>query len=130
MNQGILIRYKKAKNGQRKPSIGLINCSRAKLKIFSRPEFFGKFGKILKVAVGTAQAINNSTPPTHTAYVTFARCEDALRAIQAVNNMVVEGRLLKASLGTTKYCSSFLKGQTCYKPVFLNSLNFFKWVRT
>uniref|UniRef100_A0A915NPU6 CCR4-NOT transcription complex subunit 4 n=1 Tax=Meloidogyne floridensis TaxID=298350 RepID=A0A915NPU6_9BILA len=80
------------------------------------PEFFGKFGKILKVAVGTAQAINNSTPPTHTAYVTFARCEDALRAIQAVNNMVVEGRLLKASLGTTKYCSSFLKGQTCYKP--------------
>uniref|UniRef100_A0A915LVL5 CCR4-NOT transcription complex subunit 4 n=1 Tax=Meloidogyne javanica TaxID=6303 RepID=A0A915LVL5_MELJA len=69
------------------------------------PEFFGKFGKILKVAVGTAQAINNSTPPTHTAYVTFARCEDALRAIQAVNNMVVEGRLLKASLGTTKYCS-------------------------
>ncbi|CAK5085495.1 unnamed protein product [Meloidogyne enterolobii] len=30
--------------------------------------------------------------------------------------MVVEGRLLKASLGTTKYCSSFLKGQTCYKP--------------
>uniref|UniRef100_A0A914LDQ0 CCR4-NOT transcription complex subunit 4 n=1 Tax=Meloidogyne incognita TaxID=6306 RepID=A0A914LDQ0_MELIC len=85
-------------------------------ELLKKPEFFGKFGKILKVAVGTAQAINNSTPPTHTAYVTFARCEDALRAIQAVNNMVVEGRLLKASLGTTKYCSSFLKGQTCYKP--------------
>uniref|UniRef100_A0A1I8AY95 CCR4-NOT transcription complex subunit 4 n=1 Tax=Meloidogyne hapla TaxID=6305 RepID=A0A1I8AY95_MELHA len=85
-------------------------------ELLKKPEFFGKFGKILKIAVGTAQAINNSTPPTHTAYVTYARCEDALRAIQAVNNMVVEGRLLKASLGTTKYCSSFLKGQTCYKP--------------
>lgn len=82
-----------------------------------RPEFFGKFGKIIKVAVGTAQALNNSTPPTHTSYVTYARNEDALRAIQAVNNMVVDGRLLKASLGTTKYCSNFLKGQACHKPV-------------
>jgi CCR4-NOT transcription complex subunit 4 len=88
-----------------------------KTKLPFRPEFFGKFGRIIKIAVGTAQAINNNTPPTHTAYVTYARSEDALRAIQAVNNMVVDGRLLKASLGTTKYCSNFLKGQSCYKPV-------------
>ena len=85
-------------------------------ELLKKPEFFGKFGRIIKVAVGTAQAINNSTPPTHTSYVTYARSEDALRAIQAVNNMVVDGRLLKASLGTTKYCSNFLKGQACYKP--------------
>ncbi|KAF7639837.1 hypothetical protein Mgra_00000757 [Meloidogyne graminicola] len=85
-------------------------------ELLKKPEFFGKFGKVLKIAVGTAQAINNSAPPTHTAYVTYARCEDALKAIEAINNIVVEGRLLKASLGTTKYCSSFLKGQTCYKP--------------
>lgn len=85
-------------------------------ELLKKPEFFGKFGKIIKIAVGTAQALNNFTPPTHTAYVTYARSEDALRAIQAVNNMVVDGRLLKASLGTTKYCSNFLKGQACYKP--------------
>lgn len=35
---------------------------------------------------------------------------------QAVNNLIVEGRMLKASLGTTKYCSTFLRGQQCHKP--------------
>lgn len=34
---------------------------------------------------------------------------------QTVNNLVVDGRLIKASLGTTKYCSNFLKGQACHK---------------
>lgn len=86
-------------------------------KWFLRNEFFGKFGKIIKVAVGAAPAINSSQPAVHTAYITYTRSEDALKAIQAVNNMVVEGRFLKASLGTTKYCSNFLKGLTCHKPV-------------
>jgi CCR4-NOT transcription complex subunit 4 len=47
--------------------------------------------------------------------VTYTKTDDALRAIQAVNNLVVDGRLIKASLGTTKYCSNFLKGQSCHK---------------
>uniref|UniRef100_A0A915DJB2 CCR4-NOT transcription complex subunit 4 n=1 Tax=Ditylenchus dipsaci TaxID=166011 RepID=A0A915DJB2_9BILA len=54
--------------------------------LLKKTEFFGKFGKIMKIA-----------------------------AIQAVNNLVVDGRLVKASLGTTKYCSNFLKGQSCHK---------------
>ena len=55
--------------------------------------------------------------PSASAYVTYHRPEDALRAIQAVNNVFVDGRTLKASLGTTKYCSHFLKGAQCPKPV-------------
>ncbi|KAG7268895.1 hypothetical protein CRUP_021790, partial [Coryphaenoides rupestris] len=68
-------------------------------EVLKRPEYFGKFGKIHKVV------INNST--------SYA---DALRAIQCVNNVVVDGRTLKASLGTTKYCSYFLKSMQCPKP--------------
>jgi hypothetical protein len=34
---------------------------------------------------------------------------------QAVNNIFIDGRTLKASLGTTKYCSHFMKNQTCPK---------------
>ena len=42
---------------------------------------------------------------------------DTLNFIQAVNNLYVDGRTLKASLGTTKYCSSFLNSPQCPKPV-------------
>lgn len=45
-------------------------------------EFFGKFGKILKVAVGTSQNANNIQPISYTAYVTYGKTDDALRAIQ------------------------------------------------
>lgn len=48
--------------------------------------------------------------------MTYIRGEDALRAIQSVNNIVVDGRTLRASLGTTKYCSHFMKNQACPKP--------------
>lgn len=55
--------------------------------------------------------------PSASAYITYTRPEDCLRAIQAVNNLYVDGRTLKASLGTTKYCSHFLKGTQCAKAV-------------
>lgn len=64
--------------------------------------------------------LNNKTyyyyqGPSASAYVTYSRCEDALRAILAVNNVIIDNRVLKASLGTTKYCSNFMKNQPCPK---------------
>lgn len=38
-----------------------------------------------------------------------------MRAIQSVNNIMIDGRLIKTSLGTTKYCSHFMKNQQCPK---------------
>ncbi|KAJ1352291.1 hypothetical protein KIN20_008592 [Parelaphostrongylus tenuis] len=82
-----------------------------------KQEYFGRFGKILKVVVGTIPTANNPhAQPTHTAYVTFSKVEEALKAIQAVSNAQLDGRIVKASLGTTKYCSSFLRSQKCFKP--------------
>lgn len=37
----------------------------------------------------------NPQGPSASAYVTYLRSEDALRAIQCVNNVVVDGRTLK-----------------------------------
>lgn len=48
--------------------------------------------------------------------ILLQRQEDALRAIEAVNNIVVDGRTIKTSLGTTKYCSHFMRNQACPKP--------------
>ncbi|WKY05137.1 hypothetical protein Q1695_005841 [Nippostrongylus brasiliensis] len=82
-----------------------------------KPEYFGRFGKILKVVVGTAPTANHPhAQPSHTAYVTYSKVEEALKAIQAVCNAQLDGRIVKASLGTTKYCSSFLRSQKCFKP--------------
>ena len=53
--------------------------------------------------------------PSASAYVTYSKADEALRAIQTVNNVQVDSRTLKASLGTTKYCSHFLKGTQCPK---------------
>ena len=104
-------------------------------------EYFGKFGKILKVVVnpttsyaGTQVRIyrhvylhadNRSIiasfsvaicqSPSASAYVTYSKPDEALRAIQTVNNVQFDNRTLKASLGTTKYCSHFLKSTQCPK---------------
>ena len=105
-------------------------------EILKKPDYFGKFGKIHKVVinhstqyagsqiqVGQGLGIVNGAcndpicaqGPSASAYVTYLKSEDALRAIQAVNNIFIDGRTLKASLGTTKYCSHFMKNQTCPK---------------
>ncbi|KAK8938610.1 hypothetical protein KSP39_PZI010961 [Platanthera zijinensis] len=42
-------------------------------------------------------------------YVTFSKEEEAFRCIQVVNGYLLNGRPLKASFGTTRYCHSLLK---------------------
>lgn len=85
-------------------------------EILRRHEYFGKFGKIHKVVINQSTSYVGSQGPSASAYVTYFRPEDALAAIRTVNNLQIDGRTLKASLGTTKYCSHFLKGTQCQKP--------------
>jgi len=86
-------------------------------EILKKLDYFGKFGKIHKVVINhsTQYAGSQVQGPSASAYVTYYKSEDALRAIQVVNNIFIDGRTLKASLGTTKYCSHFMKNQACPK---------------
>ena len=72
---------------------------------------FQKFGEVLKI---------HPTPPkpgaalvTGSAYVTFADEEAAARCIRGVDRVALDGKTLRASFGTTKYCASFLRGARC-----------------
>ena len=56
---------------------------------------------------------NNPQNPNTGVYITFAKREDAARAIDAVDGSVCEGRVIRATFGTTKYCSYYLKSQPC-----------------
>ncbi|XP_038219323.1 uncharacterized protein LOC119837669 isoform X4 [Zerene cesonia] len=88
-------------------------------EILKRQEYFGKYGKIHKVVINQSPAYAGSqvhTSPSASAYVTYVSPADALRAIQGVNNVTLDGRVLKGSLGTTKYCANFMKNQPCPKP--------------
>ncbi|XP_054714072.1 CCR4-NOT transcription complex subunit 4-like isoform X2 [Uloborus diversus] len=87
----------------------------ADAEVLKKYDYFGKFGKIHKVVVNQSTNYAGYQGPSASAYVTYCRPEDALRAIKSVNNIQVDGRTLKASLGTTKYCSNFLKNQQCPK---------------
>jgi CCR4-NOT transcription complex subunit 4 len=77
-------------------------------------EFFGQYGPIKKIVVNSTHihSAPNQTPSV-SAYVTFRNPEDALECIYSLESFSLDGNVLKASFGTTKYCSSFLRGQKC-----------------
>lgn len=77
-------------------------------------QFFGQYGKIQKIVINRRN--NSNGNPGLGVYVTFARKEDAARCIVAVDGSVNDGKYLRAAYGTTKYCSSYLRGQTCPNP--------------
>ncbi len=95
--------------------------SSANEELLRKAEYFGQYGKIIKVVVHRNQSISQSTV---SAYVTFGYKEDAKGAIHALDNFVIEGHQLRASFGTTKYCNNFIRNVPCNNPecVYLHDL--------
>jgi RNA recognition motif-containing protein len=84
----------------------------------SRSEYFGQYGPIKKIAVNhQISYATHQRCPTVSAYITFHSVEDAWECVFALENFSFNGHPIKASFGTTKYCSSFLAGQPkCNNP--------------
>jgi CCR4-NOT transcription complex subunit 4 len=80
-----------------------------------KPEYFGQYGNILKIVANTKNPYfsENSKVPSFSAYITFSNSFEASICILAVDGTFLEGQLVRASFGTTKYCSSFQKGLDC-----------------
>jgi CCR4-NOT transcription complex subunit 4 len=81
------------------------------LQTLRGPEYFGQYGDIDKIVVSKAKpgAVNQGIG----VYVTYARKEDAALCIQTIDGSANGDRVLRAQFGTTKYCSAFLRGETC-----------------
>lgn len=78
--------------------------------ILSRHEFFGQFGEIRKIVVNKRASVLESTA---SAYITYG-CEDEARTcIQEVDESLLDGKILKCTYGTTKYCTFYLKNIIC-----------------
>ena len=94
-------------------------------------EFFGQYGPIIKIVVNKRNIGNgtNIIPNTGinknegrvdgekvasaSAYVTYQKADDAAKAIAGIDGSVYDSRVIRATYGTTKYCSFYLRGLPC-----------------
>lgn len=92
--------------------------------ILRSDKYFGQYGKINKIVINKKtghehHSVSNSSSHINSGYgiyVTFSRKDDAAKCIQAIDGIYIDGHQVKAAYGTTKYCSSYLRGQPCPNP--------------
>ncbi|KAF7732829.1 transcriptional repressor proteinral negative regulator of transcription subunit 4 [Apophysomyces ossiformis] len=78
-------------------------------------EIFKTYGKINKLVVSKRSA-NSTTQTSIGIYITYARKEDAAKAVAGLNGSTHDGKLVRASYGTTKYCTYYLRHMACPNP--------------
>ena len=61
----------------------------------------------------STQIHGDASRASYSAYVTYRREADALEAIRAVDGETLDGRIVRCTFGTTKYCSMFLRALPC-----------------
>lgn len=88
--------------------------------ILRKQEFFGQFGDIKKVIINKRNIINDHrfaenriSESTASAYITYSSEYEAKWCIQEVDESILEGKILRCTYGTTKYCSFYLKNVPC-----------------
>ncbi|KAI8022836.1 SWI/SNF complex subunit SWI3C [Camellia lanceoleosa] len=83
-----------------------------------RRQYFGQYGKVLKVSISrtAAGAIQHFANNTCSVYITYPKEEEAVRCIQSVHGFTLDGRSLRACFGTTKYCHAWLRNVSCSNP--------------
>ncbi|KAH9735512.1 RNA binding (RRM/RBD/RNP motifs) family protein [Citrus sinensis] len=86
--------------------------------LLQRKEYFGQYGKVLKVSISRTAtgAIQHSANNSCCVYITYSREDDAIRCIQSVHSYILDGRPLRACFGTTKYCHAWIRNMPCSVP--------------
>lgn len=89
----------------------------------SQIEYFGQYGKIQKILLSSKT--NETNKKTFSVYITYSNEQEASFAILSVDSLLIEGKLVRAFFGTTKYCNYFLNNSFCPnedKCMFLHKL--------
>uniref|UniRef100_V5ERB5 Transcriptional repressor n=2 Tax=Kalmanozyma brasiliensis (strain GHG001) TaxID=1365824 RepID=V5ERB5_KALBG len=84
-------------------------------------EYFGQYGRISKILISkrntASKLVMGTTDTALGVYVTYHRKEDAAKAIVAIDGSKgSDGRVVRASYGTTKYCTTYLRNLPCTNP--------------
>lgn len=80
-------------------------------------QYFGQYGSIVKCRLSRPKGSMK-----YNAYITFVSSEEASLCIKACHLFNLQGHQLEATLGTTRYCTFFLKHSQCPRTdcVFLH----------
>jgi hypothetical protein len=98
--------------------------SLADVNILHSNEYFGQYGKILKIVLSCKINPDNNKK-VYSAYITYSNEREAAYAILCVDSLLIEGKIIRAFFGTTKYCKAFLNNSECQnlnKCFFLHQL--------
>ena len=98
--------------------------SLSKLEILKSYEYFGQYGTILN-SILIKKVNSNTNKSTFSVYIAFSDEKEAAIAILCVDSLIIEGKIVRAFYGTTKYCKYFLNNVACpneHKCIFLHKL--------
>ena len=98
--------------------------SLASIEKLSKFEYFGQYGNIVKTLL-TFKTNPDTNKRAYSAYITYSNEKEAAFAILSVDSLLVEGKIIRAFFGTTKYCNYFLNNSICpnlNKCLFLHQL--------
>lgn len=81
-------------------------------RLLEQPDYLGHYGSLKRVVI--SQGIKNPGPRTpYNVYATYMTEMDALLAVLALDGVRMGEYRLRASIGFTKYCMQFLRGEQC-----------------
>ena len=83
-----------------------------KKEILTSSEYFGQYGVVSKIVLVSKEDKSNNKNH-NSAYITFLKKEQAAYSILAVDSIKINGQLVRAFFGTSKYCSHFLNNREC-----------------
>ncbi|XP_028775987.1 uncharacterized protein LOC114732801 isoform X2 [Neltuma alba] len=83
--------------------------------LLQRKEYFGRYGKVLKVSISRTATgvVQHSANNSCCVYITYSKEAEAVRCIQSVHCFMLDGKSLRACFGTTKYCHAWLRNLAC-----------------
>ena len=84
----------------------------AKKNILKSPEYFGQYGKIMKLIISEKTNPDNKRK-SYSAYITYSNKIEASLAILCVDSLMIKGKIIRAFFGTNKYCNYFLNNERC-----------------
>ena len=87
-------------------------------------EYFGQYGTIKNIII--SKKINpENNKEVYSVYITYENAIQASTAILCVDSLLIDGKIIRAFFGTTRYCNYFLNSKTCPKNkkcMFLHKL--------
>ena len=83
-----------------------------KIDTLKSKEYFGLYGNIIKI-IQTYKRKPSNNKKVYSVYITYSNEREAAYAILCVDSLLIQGKIIRAFFGTTKYCNYFLNNQVC-----------------